>query len=197
MKIGLAMPNWSLGLISWIKIDENTLENLLTDLKYRCFINELDFIKIPKFKWSCTARCLKKWNFEYKYILADPYGITNRIGTQFKLNRNIVINYVKKALTQLLIHNKFIPVNIVCEVDDEMYTLLKDFTKVEKGITGELAKLIASMIEISKTKIPKKFKESCVKLKVEDEEFEIPIVNFVEVLESKVIELLKKDGLIQ
>ena len=197
MKIGLAMPNWSLGLISWIKIDENTLENLITDLKYRCFINEFDFIKIPKFKWSCTARCLKKWNFEYKYILADPYGVTNKIGTQFKLNRNIVINYVKKILTQLLIHHRFIPVNVVCEVDDEMYTLLKDFTRVERGITGELAKLIASMIEISKVKMPKKFKEGFIKLKINNEEFEIAIMDITDILESKVIELLKKDGLTQ
>ncbi len=184
---GLSMPNWSLGVIGYIRMDEGALSRFVDELRLRCFASDLDLVKIHKSKRGCVVRMLTSTSFERAIILADPYGIANKLGTRYHVGRGVILDAIFQYLSRRLVERGFVSEGDVCHVDDELYAHLVRHLNVSRGVGADVARLIASVPEVSRVK---DFRRGVFKLY--DIEVFISVIDLTQEIELHVSERISR-----
>ncbi len=140
MIVGLALPNWITGFIGVARSQsEKQLEEVVNTVHYMCYVPSFDMVKIPVAKRACVIYALRssinRYSVEIKLVYADPYGVVNRVCTEFKVNRNLIFPEAFKAVFQEL----------------KARELITDYDKV--CIDLELSKYVQQLREVASSEI--------------------------------------------
>ncbi len=123
--IGLAMPRWDLGNVGYIVGTPEEIYDSYTQLFLRCYPLTTDMTKEMSGKVSCIIDALNRGlKARYFVFKLDPYGIANEMGTQYGIQRSLILEAIFDWFVDYLIKREFIKENDDVELDEELHKSL-------------------------------------------------------------------------
>ncbi len=197
MTTGIAMPSWSSGFIGLVLGNLEIFNETIEYVKNYCYVDDVDLVKVPKYKRTCVIRgirrVLEKYLNDVRKILihVDIYGIINKLCTEYRVSRLLIINKAYDYVIDILDSLKLIDGDVY--VDSEFGNHISRDRHFKIYVSDEIsivkvARFIASLPEVSQCSIFNNYRRFIL----DTEDFIVEFYDIKDSLYSKILEDIHK-----
>ncbi len=194
MTTGIAMPSWSSGFIGVVKGSLEIFDEIFEYVKSYCYIDDLDLVKVPKYKRTCVIRGVRRILDKYTEVVdrvliyVDIYGVLNELCTKYGVNRMLLLSKAYTYTIQILTNLNII--NDELFLDSEFGSHISNLNNLKISITDEysivkVARFIASLPEVCQCSASDKYSR---KFSLDSEEFIVRFYDIKDILYRKILE---------